>query len=178
MDIHQIVVLGVAIAASSIIKNGAAVGSGIFLLPVLALAFPPKIALGLGAPAMLASDLMGIRNYWREWGDWHEIVRIVLAALVGIVLGSFLLRSIPVDIFKMGIGGFAVAFALYHLCKDAGLAPPVTKRRPPTAGGDMAASLCIGALGGVATILAHAGGWSGPCTSPGSGWTSAASRRP
>ncbi len=81
-------VLALATAASSLIKNGAAVGSGIFLLPVLALVFPPKIALGLGAPVMLASDLMGIRNYWGEWDDWHEILRIILAASVGIALGG------------------------------------------------------------------------------------------
>ncbi|WP_300155121.1 sulfite exporter TauE/SafE family protein [Solidesulfovibrio sp.] len=159
MEPYQIAVLCVAVAASSVIKNSAAVGSGIFLLPVLALAFPPKIALGLGAPAMLASDIMGLRNYWREWGDWREILRVVLAATVGIALGSYCIQAIPADIFKLGIGGFAVAFALYHLLRDAGL---LAAARESRVGGGIASSICIGALGGVATVLAHAGGlvWS------------------
>lgn len=165
MDPLQLVVLALATAASSLIKNGAAVGSGIFLLPVLALVFPPKIALGLGAPVMLASDLMGIRNYWGEWDDWHEILRIILAASVGIALGGYLIHILPPQVFKRAIGVFAITFALFQLLKDVGRLPralslPRSLAIPPQGG--MVPSLLIGGLGGLATVLAHAGGmvWS------------------
>ena len=165
MDPLQLVVLALATAASSVIKNGAALGSGIFLLPVLALVFPPKIALGLGAPIMLASDLMGIRNYWGEWDDWREILRILLAACLGIFLGGYLIHLVPPQIFKRCIGVFAISFSLYQLLKDAGrlprlLAMPRCATIPPQGG--LCSSLVIGALGGVATVMAHAGGmvWS------------------
>jgi uncharacterized protein len=161
MDVTQLAVLAFAVAASSVIKNGAAVGSGIFLLPVLALVFPPKIALGLGAPVMLASDIVGIRNYWREWDDWRGILRVIIAATVGILLGGYFLQIVPGPLFKKLIGVFAIGFALFRLCKDAGFIPSAVAGRGPRVG-DAASSLGIGFLGGVATVLAHAGGmvWS------------------
>lgn len=166
MEASQLIVLGVAAVASAIIKNGTAVGAGIFLLPVLALAFPAKMALGLGAPVMLASDIMGLRNYWREWGDWKEITRLVLAGALGIVSGALLINVIPAHLFKLGIGIYAALFAVWQLAKDSLAA---ARRRRGTASPPilcvprgLAAALGIGYLGGVATVLAHAGGvvWS------------------
>lgn len=166
MDNTQIIILGIAAVTSAVIKNGTAVGAGIFLLPVLALAFPPKIALGLGAPVMLASDFVGLRNYWREWCDWKEILRLILAGGLGIASGAFLIHVIPAHLFKMGIGLYATGFAVYQLAKDLIRAQRLRRgtASPPgtllAAGG--AAAVGIGYLGGVATVLAHAGGvvWS------------------
>jgi uncharacterized membrane protein YfcA len=93
-------------------------------------------------------------------------MRLILAATLGIVLGGYFVQVIPADLFKKGVGGFAVAFAAYHLLKDAGLLkrllPDRAGQAGETSGGSVAASLVIGALGGVATVLAHAGGmvWS------------------
>lgn len=169
MDAIQILVVCLAASASAIIKNGAAVGSGVFLLPVLALVFPPKIALGLGAPIMLASDIMGLRNYWREWGSTRDILLIIVPAGVGIVLGSFFLQMIPGDVFKIGIGLFAVGYSLCNLNLRKQFAAPratddhKTASTPASERKDgQAWPMAIGFMGGVATILAHAGGmvWS------------------
>lgn len=165
MNSYELIILAVAIAASSIIKNGAAVGSGIFLVPVLALVFPPKIALGLGAPIMLASDIMGLRNYWGEWRDKDDILRIIAAGSVGIFIGAYFISVIPAHLFKIGIGVFAIVFSIYQLFKDA------RSLRLPQLGASSTNStktaaetswIPIGILGGVATVLAHAGGmiWS------------------
>ena len=61
MSVWEVCIVALAGFCSGIIKNGVGVGSGIFLLPTLALAFPAKVALGLGAPLMLASDIIGMR---------------------------------------------------------------------------------------------------------------------
>ena len=166
MDNTQILILGLAAVTSAIIKNGTAVGAGIFLLPVLALVFPPKVALGLGAPIMLASDFVGLRNYWREWCDWREIMRLVVAGALGIATGAACINVIPANLFKLGIGLFATGFAAYQLGKD-GIAA-LRRRRgaamsaPPRVSGGLAAALGIGYMGGLVTVLAHAGGivWS------------------
>jgi len=164
MDLTQLLVLAFAAAASSVIKNGAAVGAGIFLLPVLALVFPPKIALGLGAPIMLASDIMGLRNYWGEWDNWPEILRIILAASIGIACGGYFIHIIPGHLFKRCIGGFAICFSLYNLLRGTRLAPQrlFSKFYKVPAAGGVVPALVIGYVGGVATVLAHAGGmvWS------------------
>jgi uncharacterized membrane protein YfcA len=163
MDMLQLAVLAFGVMAASVIKNGAGVGAGIFLLPVLAFVFPPKVALGLGAPAMLVGDLMGIRNYWGEWDEWGSILRVILAASVGIVVGGLLLQFMSASVFKKSIGVYAVCFAAFRLSKDLGLlGKPAGKRAFKLPGGDVASSLGIGFFGGITTALAHAGGvvWS------------------
>ena len=164
MEAYQLVILGLAVFTSSVIKNGAAVGSGIFLLPVLALAFPPKLALGLGAPVMFASDILGLCYYWREWGDLRLILRMVVAGALGIALGGVCLTFIPAPVFKTGIGIFAISSALWRLSapyrsKSKAAVPAAL---PAPSRHDYLNSIFYGVLGGIATILAHAGGvvWS------------------
>ncbi len=166
MEVYQIAILALAAFCSSVIKNGAAVGSGIFLLPVLALAFPPKLALGLGAPVMLASDLLGLRYYWKEWGETKLLLRMIAAAAVGIAVGGVFLAHIPAEAFKKGIGIFAICSALWSLfspwLRKGKTAPSPAPAIAGAERGDWLASVLYGAVGGVATILAHAGGmvWS------------------
>jgi len=165
VNINEIILLAFAAAASSIIKNGAAIGSGIFLVPVLALVFPPKIALGLGAPIMLASDLVGLWNYRGEWrGHVREVLKLIGAGFFGIVLGAYFIYIIPADLFKKGIGIFAIVFSIYQFFKDAGY---FNQKKTTTAKSSCENTtwkmwLPIGFLGGIATVLAHAGGmvWS------------------
>ena len=160
------VILGTAAAASSLITSGTAVGSGIFLLPMLALVFPPKLALGLGGPIMFVANLVGLKIYWGEWDDWRDITLLLITATVGVALGSCLINIIPNYLFKIGIGVFVISFSLYELFKHT----PVLNRlrskmsRSPQRDELPGKTACgtIGFLGGVATVLAHAGGsvWS------------------
>jgi len=162
-----LIILLLATVAAAVISNGVAIGSGIFLLPVLSLAFPAKIALGLGAPIMLASNIIGIKNYWGEWGDWRELLGFFMAAVVGIFLGSGLIQYIPNHLFKLGVGIFAISFALYQLISNSALwrrlqpGRIMSLRISDLQDGKILGTL-IGFLGGVATVVCHAGGavWS------------------
>lgn len=116
MSFFEIIICLVAVVGSAVIKNGVGVGAGIFLLPFLALVFPPKLALGLGAPAMLISDLVGVKNYWREW-DLEELKLLLPLALAGVVFGSFLIEITPDILFKQCVGLFAILFSSFHLLK-------------------------------------------------------------
>jgi hypothetical protein len=165
LNTNEILLVAVATAACSIIKNGAAIGSGIFLVPVLALVFPPKIALGLGAPIMLASDIVGLWNYWGEWrGHVRDVLRLIVMGFFGIALGAYFIHVIPGDVFKKGIGIFAISFSIYQFLKDAGVfgAKGDKGRVTHETQSDWRAWGPIGFLGGIATVLAHAGGmvWS------------------
>jgi len=148
---------------SGIIKTGVGIGSGIFLLPTLALAFPAKIALALGAPLMLASDTIGLRFYWKQWMPRHELLRIMLAAVPGLLIGALLLPIIPADGFRVAIGIFGMTYAISHLFP--GFAP--VRWLKNSLGGinhylENKQIYFYGALGGAASVLAHAGGlvWS------------------
>ncbi len=112
----EITICLVAVVGSAVIKNGVGVGAGIFLLPFLALVFPPKLALGLGAPAMLISDLVGVKNYWGEW-DLKELKRLLPLALTGVIFGCFLIKITPDTLFTQCVGVFALSFSSFHLLK-------------------------------------------------------------
>lgn len=164
MDTTQLLVLAFAATASAVIKNGAVIGAGIFLLPVLTLVFPAKTALGLGAPIMLVADLAGLRNYWCEWEDWRELARLGLSVVLGVLAGASLIPVIPASAFKLGIGLFATGFGAYRLfCESPlGRRPDRDGGRPEPARTGLGWTLGLGFAGGVATALAHAGGvlWS------------------
>ncbi len=166
MEVHQLLILAVATTASAIISNGVAIGAGIFLLPVLSLAFPAKVALGLGAPLMFVSNVVGIRNYWGEWGEWRELLRFALAATLGIVLGSCLINIIPNHLFKIGVGIFAIGFSVFQLIKGhsarLGFRPLKAALSETGLQGSKALAVSVGFLGGLVTVLCHAGGavWS------------------
>ena len=67
MSLLEWAVVLFAVTFSAIIKNSVGVGAGIFMLPVMAMVLPAKLALGLGAPAMLISDAVGCVSYYKQW---------------------------------------------------------------------------------------------------------------
>jgi len=163
MSPWEISIIALAGFCSGVIKTGVGIGAGIFLLPTLALAFPAKTALGLGAPLMLASDVIGLRYYWRQWMSRSELMRIMLAAVPGLLAGTLLLPIIPADGFRMGVGIFGMAYAISHLFP--GFAPVRWLKASLSSVNNCLEAKQIyfyGAMGGAATVLAHAGGlvWS------------------
>jgi uncharacterized membrane protein YfcA len=163
MSLLEICIVALAGFCSSLIKTGVGIGAGIFLLPTLALAFPAKLALGLGAPLLLASDVIGIHFYWKQWIAPKQLVRLMAAAAPGLVLGTLLLPVIPAGAFRFGVGLFGMAYAISYLFP---LFTPVRLLKKAFSGFNRRAEAgqvyFYGALGGVATVLAHAGGlvWS------------------
>jgi uncharacterized membrane protein YfcA len=159
----EICIVALAGFCSSVIKTGVGIGAGIFLLPTLSLAFPAKMALGLGAPLLLASDVIGIRYYWKQWTAPRELVRLIAAATPGLLAGTLLLPVIPADGFRLAVGVFGMTYAVSHLFPSFA---PVRLLKEGLAGVNRRIEggqiFFYGALGGVATVLAHAGGlvWS------------------
>jgi len=163
MSFWEITTIVLAGFFSGVIKTGVGIGSGIFLLPTLALAFPAKLALALGAPLMLASDTIGMRFYWKQWLPRPELLRIMLAAVPGLIVGVILVPIIPPEKFAVAVGIFGMTYAISHLFPDFA---PVRWLKNALSGANSYLEgkqiYFYGALGGVASVLAHAGGlvWS------------------
>lgn len=167
MSLEEIAIISLAGFFSGLIKTGVGIGAGLFLLPTLALAFPAKMALGMGAPMMLVSDIMGLRFYWRQWLRWPVLSRLLFSALPGVVAGVFLLPLIPGQAFRLCVGVFGMCYALSKLWKNFPVGVVLRKlfvrdpRRqlPSRQRRDV---YVYGFLGGLSTVLAHAGGlvWS------------------
>ena len=163
MDIFELVIVFAAGFLSAIIKNGVGVGSGIFLLPTVSMAVPVKIALGLGAPLMFASDLIGLRNYWREWFSLKEFLRLFLPTCVGLGIGTLLLSVIPGGAFRICVGIFGMTYALMLLFPKFGPFMAFKSMFGVMKSTSVNSQACFyGVLAGISTILAHAGGivWS------------------
>ena len=160
MDANQWIIIGVAMVGSAVIKNGVGIGAGIFMLPFLAMALPSKLALGIGAPAMLISDLVGLKTYWGEW-DVEELKRLVPTGIAGVMLGGYLVNIIPGSWFRLVIGIIAVCFAAFQL-----LSPVLQRSRtnsidvkdPAEVPSRRFGAWIFGFLGGLASSIAHAGG--------------------
>lgn len=160
MDASQWIIIGVAMVGSAVIKNGVGIGAGIFMLPFLAMVLPSKLALGIGAPAMLLSDIVGLKTYWGEW-DTNELKRLVPTGIAGVLLGGYLINIIPGHWFRLGIGIVAVCFAAFQL-----LCPLLRRKKVILSQVDTALEIAdrgfgawvFGFLGGLASAIAHAGG--------------------
>ena len=163
MSLLEICIVALAGFCSGVIKTGVGIGSGIFLLPTLSLAFPAKTALGIGAPLLLASDVIGMRYYWKQWAAPQELLRLTLSAMAGLLAGTLLLPVISSDGFRVGVGIFGMAYAVSYLFPSF---TPVRLLKEGLSGVNRRIEggqvYFYGALGGAATVLAHAGGlvWS------------------
>ena len=69
-------------------------GIGLALTPVLSLALPAQSALGLTGFMLNLADPFVLHYYWRQW-DGHQLRLILPTALVGIVLGVWMISGMP-----------------------------------------------------------------------------------
>jgi uncharacterized membrane protein YfcA len=69
-------------------------GIGLALTPVLSLALPAQSALGLTGFMLNLADPFVLRYYWRQW-DGRQLRLILPTALVGIVLGVWMISGMP-----------------------------------------------------------------------------------
>lgn len=163
MDFWDLLIISLAGFCSAVIKTGVGIGSGIFLLPTLALAYPAKIALGLGAPLMLISDIIGLRFYWKQWASKEILKKLLGSAVPGLVIGTILLPIIPNNIFKICVGIFGMFYAISFLFPNFPLTKAIKQGTSKfNERHENKRVYIFGFSGGIASVLAHAGGlvWS------------------
>lgn len=124
-------------------------GFAIIGIPLLSLVMDPISAGALLAPLFIVMDVFAFR-YWSP-STWSrpDVLRLVPAALVGIVLGFLLMRSIDVHLTAIIIALVTLAFAGHWLI--GGGEPQARPRSTPKA-------VLWGTIGGVTTMVAHSGG--------------------
>lgn len=149
MNFMELFTIAIAGFLSVLIKNGVGIGLGIFLLPVLTLVFPAKIVLGIGAPIMLGSDIIGLRKYWKEWASTRELLWLLGPAVPGMLLGTWLIPVIPGHAFRMGVGLFGMAYAMGMLFLRSRIVSAFTRLLPrPHPGSERCNAVFYGMLGG------------------------------
>ena len=132
-------------------KAGFGGGPGMLVPPLLALFLPPRYAIGLLLPLLLATDIFALRFYWRRW-DTRNVVPILAGAAVGIGIGYLFLDVLSEAQMRKAIGILAVVFAGIQLVRERLVSKEHTMRPFAPLGA------LVGVVCGVGSTLAHQGG--------------------
>ena len=92
-------------------------GMGLLILPALMIAMSGPEALAVLVPMYIATDLMAIAMYRRDI-SWPVLVALLPPALIGVVLGTWLLGNLDTSAFTPLLGGLILAMLALGLWLD------------------------------------------------------------
>ena len=123
-------------------------GIGLALTPVLSLVLPAQSALGLTGFMLNLADPFILRYYWRQW-DARQLRLILPTAVVGILIGVWLIAGMPDHRLRKVIGAVALVLALLQL---------LFMRARMQVGHHWGVGSGVGVLIGIASAVANSGG--------------------
>ena len=147
----QITVLVISAILVGINKT-AVPGLGVIPVMLLASTFETRLSTGLQLGMIAICDLMAVAWY-RKGADWKFILRLLPWALIGLVVGSGILRLIPVDdtvMMRRLIGAIVLGLAVVSFIKS--------RIDPDKIPSGIGAAAFFGILMGTTTQLANAAG--------------------
>jgi hypothetical protein len=118
MSVLQIVLFALASLLIGLSKGGLGGPLPVALvIPILSLVMSPAEAVPLTTPFLIFADWFALRLYWKEWNMYY--VKLLLpAAVIGVIMGAFLLTAIPDNALKLIIALFTVLVIIYKLLSD------------------------------------------------------------
>jgi hypothetical protein len=148
---YKFVFIVVLAFVAGFLKTTFGIGAGVFLTPIASLVVHPKVAVGILAPLMLASDITTLRYHWKKW-DSRQLFVIVPFGLIGILIGSMYLSWAPTHIAKISIGTIAIIFSFFQIYRIYFL--DLKRHKPYNKGYGIVVSF----IAGIASAIAHSGG--------------------
>jgi len=131
------------------VSKGGFLGLGVMALPLMSLYVPPLQAAAIILPTALAQDAVTVWAYRHTWRAWN--VKIMLPSMiVGMAVAWLLAAALSSAHIRLAIGLIAALFVLRHW-----LAARFEDWMPQPG---VATGVLFGAIGGVTTMLANAGG--------------------
>lgn len=153
-DISSFAPLACGITAAVLVgmaKAGFGGGLAMLVTPMAALAFPPREAIGIVLPLLIAGDALTIYHYWGKW-DSRNVRWLLPGALVGIAIGLISIGYLDDRGLRKFIGAIAVLFIGIQWLRDALGAHP-ERYHPKHWHGAL-----FGTAAGITTTIAHAAG--------------------
>ena len=146
---YVMAVLAVLLAGFS--KASAAGGVGLMAVPLMSIAIAPQHAAAIMLPILCALDLLGLWAYRGKY-DLRLLRQLVPGAIVGIVVGALVFKTVDVRWVKGLLGAECLIFALHRTVGTRRL------EQAPAGKPDRARAGFWSAISGFTSTLAHAGG--------------------
>ena len=146
---YVMAVLAVLLAGFS--KASAAGGVGLMAVPLMSFAIAPQHAAAIMLPILCALDLLGLWAYRGKY-DLRLLRQLVPGAIVGIVVGALVFKTVDVRWVKGLLGAECLVFALHRIVGTRRL------EQAPAGKPDRARAGFWSAISGFTSTLAHAGG--------------------
>jgi uncharacterized protein len=102
LDMMQWVIVAVCAALIGFSKMGVP-GSGVLVVPMLAIILPARQSTGFLLPILCLADIMAI-FFWRKHVQWKQLFKLIPWAILGIVAGYYCLDIVSDDILMPLIG--------------------------------------------------------------------------
>lgn len=147
---HSVAFWLVAIAGvvlTGISKSGFAGGIGIATVPILSLVMSPIQAAAIMLPLLILMDAFSVKAWWGQQNN-HYLKLLIPSAVAGIVVGYLLFEYLNEHMLKLVLGVMSLWFALWGLSNGM---------QRVTFGSRLAGRV-FGAIAGLTSFVAHAGG--------------------
>jgi len=147
-DWSTLVLVLVGALAGGFVNGLTGFGTGLTALPLWLQAVEPLVAAQLVSAASVVGHLSSLPAIWRAI-DWRRLAPMLLAGLIGVPIGGWLLPWISLPTFKLTIGVLLIAYCAFML---------LAAGRVRLAAGGRSAEAMIGLGGGVLGGLAGLSG--------------------
>jgi uncharacterized membrane protein YfcA len=95
-------------------KGGMGAVLGVLVTPVLSLVMPVTAAISLSLPLLMIGDVFALWFYWKTW-EMHYIRLLVPSAILGIIVGTYLLATLNNITLRHILGVFTLLFVVYKI---------------------------------------------------------------
>jgi len=156
LGLLEITSIALIILFTCLIKTSIAVGAGIFFSAGMCLIMPPKMAIALGGPVMLLSNILPLFHYCKKINKAVFLV-LISGSVVGLGLGALVMNYLPDWIFIKVVGAICGVFSMQKLFGNffsSVLKGKGGKRFVPGRWMGVVAGLA----GGIITFMVHTGG--------------------
>lgn len=138
---------GLAILVAAFVKGAVAFGFPLVATPLLALVFGVKTAVAVAIIPNIVMDGVQLVRRGDALATVRRLATLIVASIVGMWLGTYLLAILPARVASLVLGGFVLAFAVVNATGVALRVSPGWERwlSPPV-------GLVAGVLGGLTNV--------------------------
>jgi uncharacterized protein len=124
-------------------------GTGLMIVPVMAIVFGGKPSTGIVLPMLIIADLFAVR-YYRRYTDWKHVLKLIPWALVGIMIALVVGNLISDSTFKSILSISIICGLFLMIWQDI--------RKTATIPDNWWFALVLGLAGGFTTMIGNAAG--------------------